>query len=193
MPIKEISKSYNYIIPTAREYYEKFKQEMLKAKLPDSYQSRMPWTELIKGISSEIGTGYGFNSNQEYLRLDQTWEIRLPDISCIALALEVENTDNIEDLLDDELQKLIDVKAYLKVLIFYPELPIVVIDGKTTYPAIEDKIKSALMKCDDERYLIITIQYLDSKKKLAAMACELDSESKSTYLGAFSIPYKSTD
>ena len=45
------------------------------------------------------------------MSLDQIWEIRLPDISVIILALEHENTRKVSVVLDDELQKLIDVKA----------------------------------------------------------------------------------
>lgn len=74
------------------------------------------------------------------MRLDHTWEIRHPDITTIVLALECENTDRVEDILDDELQKLLDIKSLLKVLIFYPVVPILMAEGEASYPQIQEKI-----------------------------------------------------
>jgi hypothetical protein len=130
---------------------------------------------------------------KEYLRLDQTWEIRHSDLSTIVLALEVENTDRVEDILDDELQKLLDIKAFLKVLIFYPIVPIMMQEGMSTYPDIQEKIRSAKIKNPDERYIVITAVYVKPSSIIEVSACSFDPEGKGEDLPSFQVKYTSKD
>jgi hypothetical protein len=112
---KIIEKVYKYTIPTPQELFQRFQEKFSKATLPDSWQVSEPWTNTVLAIFDEIGRNLGYTPRKEYFRLDQTWEIRLPDISTIVLALKYENTDRVEEILDDELQKLLDVKACARV------------------------------------------------------------------------------
>jgi hypothetical protein len=193
---KIIEKAYKYTIPTPNKLFEMFKEKFSKTTLPDSWQVSDPWTTILLGIFDEIGRSLGFKPRKEYLRLDQTWEIRHPDVSTIALALEHENTDRIEEILNDELQKLIDVKAFLKVLIFYPTtvFPMTMMSEKEfVIPEIQEKIRSAKITSSDEKYVIIGIRYIRSDNVIEVSACSFDSEGKGEDLGAFQVSYTSKD
>jgi hypothetical protein len=162
--------------------------------LPDSWEASEPWTTTVLGIFSEIGRSLGYEPNKEYLRLDQSWEIRHSDISTVVLALEVENTDRVEDILNDELQKLLDVKAFLKVLIFYPTVPAMMEEEQGfTYPEIQQKIQSEKIKNPDEAYMIVTPVYVKPSSVIEVSACSFDSEGKGQDLGSFQVNYTSKD
>jgi hypothetical protein len=186
---KIIEKVYKYNIPEPSELFEMFKEKLSETTLPDSWEASEPWTTTILDVFNEIGRSLGFTPRKEYLRLDQTWEIRLPDISTIVLALEYENTDRVEEILDDELQKLLDVKALLKVLIFYPSVPAMMYEGEFTIPEIQEKIQSAKIKNPDERYVIINLLYIKPKFIIEVCATSLDSEGKGEDLGCFEVKY----
>jgi len=189
---KVIQRTYKYTIPTPNELFKMFQERLSKAaELPDDWEASAQWTYTILGIFDDIGRSLGFKPKKEYLRLDQTWEIRHPDISTIVLALEHENTDRVEDILDDELQKLIDVKALLKVLIFYPNVPVMVEKGESTYPQMQEKIQSAKIRNPDERYIVITPVYIKPQSIIEVSACSFDSEGKAEDLGSFQIKYAS--
>jgi len=184
---------YKYTIPAPNEFFKMFQEKFSKATLPDSWEADAQWTTTILGIFHEIGRNLGFKPGKEYLRLDQTWEIRHPDISTIVLALEHENTDRVEEILDDELRKLLDVKSLLKVLIFYPKDPVMMYEGEFTIPEIQEKIRSAKIKVPDEKYVIISGSYFAGKGLIVVSACSLDSEGKGEDLGAFQVEYASKD
>jgi len=188
-----IEKIYKYIIPTPNELFEKIQEKFSKATLPDSWQVSEPWTATLLGIFNDIGRSLGFTPRKEYLRLDQTWEIRLPDISTIVLALEYENTDSVEEILGDELQKLLDIKALLKVLIFYPLAPAMMYEGEFTIPEIQQKIRSAKIKNPDERYIIMNLVYIKPQSIIEVLASSLDPEGKGEDLGSFQVKYISKD
>jgi len=194
---KVIEKTFKYTIPTPAELFQILKEKFSKDKLPDSWFSGSSelWTTSILGIFDEVGRSLGYTPRKEYLRLDQTWEIRLPDVSTIVLALEYENTDRVEEILDDELQKLLDVKALLKVLVFYPIVPMVMDEEESTYPEIEEKIMSAMIKNPDERYIVMTIVlvYIQPHSVIEVRACSFDSEGKGEDLGCFQVEYTSKD
>jgi hypothetical protein len=82
---KMIQKVYTYKIPTPQELFQTFKEKFSKATLPDSWEVSEPWTSTFLAVFDEIGLDLGYAPRREYLRLDQTWEIRLPDISTIVL------------------------------------------------------------------------------------------------------------
>lgn len=188
---KVIKKTIEYKIPKPNELFAMFKERFSKDILPDSWQALAPWTSMVLGIFDEIGRSQGFIPSKEYLRLDQTWEIRHNDISLIALALEHENTDKVEEILNDELQKLLDVKAFLKVLVFYPTLPLIMDEGNFTFPEFQEKINSEQIKHPEEMYLIIGIVYVAAQNVIEVSACVFDSEGKGEELEAFQISYTS--
>lgn len=190
---KVIEKAYKYTIPTSKELFQMLQEKFSKATLPDSWQVSDPWTITVLGIFDEIGRSLGFTPRKEYLRLDQTWEIRLPDISTIVLALEYENTDRVEEILNDELQKLLDVKALLKVLIFYPLAPAMMYEGGFTIPEIQEKIRSAKIKNPDERYIVMNLVYSKPQSMIEVLASSFDSEGKGEDLGTFQVKYASKD
>lgn len=192
-----IEKTYKYKIPLPEELFEAFKEKFTHSKLP-AWNASIEWTQMIIGIFDDIGRSFGYVPRKEYLRLDETWEIRLPDISTIVMALESENDDSVEAILDDELQKLIDTKAFLKVLVFYPDIPVYIqkeeVNGviqreESTYPAIEQKIKSSQIKNSDENYIIINPVYVKNSAVLEVTGCCFDSEGKGRDLGDFQIKY----
>jgi hypothetical protein len=190
---KVIEKAYKYTIPTPQELFQMFQEKFSKATLPDSWQVSEPWTNIVLTIFDEIGRNMGYTPRKEYLRLDQTWEIRLPDISLIVLALEYENTGDVREILDDELQKLIDIKAFLKVLIFYPIIPAMMYEGEFMITEIQEKIQSAKIKNPDERYVVISPIYVKPQSIIEVSACSFDSGGKGEELGSFQISYTSKD
>ena len=190
---KVIEKAYRYTMPTPLELFKLFQETFSKTILPDSWQVSEPWTNTVLGVFDQIGRNLGYMPRREYLRLDQTWEIRHSDISTIVLALECENTDRVEEILDDELQKLLDVKAFLKVLIFYPTVPVIVEKEESTHPEIQEKIQSAKIKSSDERYIVVTPVYIKSQSIIEVSASSFDSEGKGEDLGSFQIKYTSND
>lgn len=188
-----IEKTYKYTIPAPTELFQIFREKFSKATLPDSWQASVQWTTAILGIFNEVGRGLGYIPRKEYLRLDETWEIRLPDLSTIVLALEHDNTDSVDEILDDELQKLLDVKALLKVLIFYPTVPVIMAEGECVYPQIQEKMRSTKIKTSDERYIILTPVYIKEQSIIEVSACSFDSEGKGEDLGSFQVKYTSKD
>lgn len=190
---KVIEKAYRYTIPTPLELFRLFQETFSKTILPDSWQVSEPWTKTVLGVFGQIGRSLGYIPRKEYLRLDQTWEIRHPDISTIVLALECENTDRVQEILDDELQKLLDVKALLKVLVFYPFIPVTMEKEESSFPEIQEKILSAKIKNPDERYIIITPVYVKLESIIEVTACSFDLEGKGEELGSFQIKYTSKE
>jgi len=188
---EEVSITYKYKIPKPKELFESFCAEFSSVTLPDRWQASEPWTSTILGAFDSIGRSFGYVPNKEWLRLDQTWEIRHRDISVIVLALEHENTSRVEDILDDELQKLLDVKALLKVLVLYPPIPAIAMEGRFSFPEIQEKIYSARIKNPDEKYVVFSITKTDGELELSA--CSLDLDGKAEELGLFRVKYSSKD
>jgi len=185
-----IEKTYKYTIPTPQELFDSFRSEFSGTTLPDSWEASTPWTNTILNIFGEIGRSLGFMPIKEYLRLDQTWEIRHPDISTIVLALEHENTSDLGEILNDELQKLLDVKAFLKVLVFYPPIPVTVVEDEFSFPDIQEKIRSAEIKNPDERYIVVGITRI-GRGALEVNGCSINPDGKAEELGSFQVKYTS--
>jgi|YelNatPaOPRAMG01_1025707.scaffolds.fasta_scaffold28696_4 hypothetical protein len=190
--VKVVEKTYKYVIPTPKELFSLFQEKLLEAKLPESWNVSEPWTKTLLNVFGEIGRDFGYKPRKEYLRLDQTWEIRHEGVSVIVLALEHENTGDIREILNDELQKLVDVKAYLKVLVFYPSFPISIENEEpivSEVSEIQDKISSAKIKNSEEKYVIIGITYNPSKNAVEVSAVSLNFKGKGSDLGVFEIKY----
>ncbi len=178
-----IERVSRFVIPTSKELFEKFCAEINSAKLPEGWDHDSEWTEIMLGIFDKIGRSFGYMPKKEWMRLDQTWEVRLPDISTIVLALEYENTSDLMDLLDDELQKLLDTKAHLKLLMYYP------LDIEKNIGEIGIKIRSQRIKLPAEKLLVIS-GTIDSKaKNITFQAYEFDAEGESTFIDRCRVPY----
>jgi hypothetical protein len=189
--VRKITKTYEYSIPEAEELYQAIEGKLTKAVLPD-WDNSDEWTEFMIGLLAEIGASYGYKAEREYLRLDESWEIRLPDVSAVVLAFEHENDFDLDDITNGELQKLVDIKAFLKVLVCYPDYPIAFEkeSGKCTFPEMQEKIRSNLIKNSEEKYLIITPMNIKKQSILVVSACLFDSEGNGKMLKDFQVPYK---
>jgi len=191
MSEKIIEKTCRYTIPTPEEFYERFRDKVSQAQLPKSWEDSRAWTDSVLAIFDEIGRDFGYVPKKEWFRIDRTWQIRHPDISTIVLALEYENTDSVEEILNDELQKLLDVKAFLKVLMFYPFLSIIEVEGECCYPEIQEKIRSARIKNPNEKYVIMSGVYLRELGAVEFSACIFDPDGKCKNLESFQVKYAS--
>jgi hypothetical protein len=93
--------------------------------------------------------------------------------------MEHENDAGVEEILDDELQKLMDVKAMLKVLVFYPSVPVFFeAEQDFPYPEIIERIRSARIKNNEESYIIITPSFNESQGFVEVFACTISPDGK---------------
>jgi hypothetical protein len=94
---------------------------------------------------------------KEYMRIDYIWRYKTPEYSSdtIALALEHEVSEKkINDILNNEVQHLIDIKAERKIGIFYPTTG----DVKSLKDGIEERLKKARpLSSMSEKYLFIFV------------------------------------
>lgn len=195
MSEKVIEETCQYVIPEPKTLFKEFCSKVKSATLPDSWAGKdKEWTNVILNIFDEIGRRYHYKPKREYLRLDQTWEIRLLNLSYMVLALEHENTRHIEDLLDDELQKLSDVKASLKVLVYYPRL----LDIERHIKEIKTKLGLQKIKISDERLLVIMLSYFGiydneggKEERLVIHGYGFDVNGKSSKIGYEEVEYAS--
>lgn len=109
------------------ELLDHFFKKMRTKTLPSSWNDDKAWTRLVQSIMRDIGEELGYVVRDksvlgEFLGLDQAWRIQESRKVRTYLAMEVENTDKLREIIDDEFQKLIDVKAELKVLVYYPSI-----------------------------------------------------------------------
>jgi len=187
-----IEKTYKHVVPSAREFVKSFQEKYSKSVFPENWNDNPAWTKLIFDIFGEMGRGFGYKPRKEYLDIDMVWAIRHQDVSAIAVALEHDNGD-LNDVIDDELQKLLDTKAYLKVLMFYPGMPIIS-ENEVLFPEVVEKIKSARMTNPEESYLLITpVLHKDKDSQPTAIevfAYSFSPSGKWEDLGSFSIDYK---
>jgi hypothetical protein len=186
-----IEKSYKYEVPSANEFYGIFKEKYSRRTLPSSWDNNPEWTKVILDIFKDMGKSLGYKPKTGYLDLDMTRSIRHEETSVISVAIEHENGD-LRDVIDDELQKLVDTKAYLKVLMFYPGTPFVS-EKETMLTEISEKISSARITVPQEEYLIITPILRTDKNKnpvsIGVFACSLDQAGKWKELPSFDVPY----
>jgi hypothetical protein len=127
--------------------------------------------------------GYG----GEFMEIDQTWRIHEPNLVRTFLALEVENATTVAPLLDDELEKLVDIKSDLKVLAYYP-YPFTPESDRQDIERIMEVVKSG-SSAPHERYVIIMMTSDASREdrwvkysKLAVRAFEI-RDNRSNRLG----------
>jgi len=176
----------NYEMPTAERLWEKFRNMYSKTTFPEGWLNAPERTKKTLDIFEEMGGALGFETKAEWLLLDQTWEIRRPNDSLIALAFEHENFySGLDGLLVDELQKLIDVKSGLKVLMFYPPVSL-----ELLMPDIIERILAARHRLSEENYLILSAGYEDTLEEIQVEGFSVNAEGKSIDLGSFSTPHK---
>ncbi|MEM2145994.1 MAG: hypothetical protein QW279_11580 [Candidatus Jordarchaeaceae archaeon] len=198
---KEIT--YKFTVPTPKELFEKFKEKCEQTSFPEWYEARKEWTDTVMKIFDEIGHEYGYRprykrGGEEGLLMDQVWEIRLENYSAMVLAMEVENDYDLDEILEDELSKLINVKAYLKVLMFYPDRHVRCENDEPIFKHIKEIVKSSEFRINasietekfnsTENYIIITGTYNKKECNMKICARVIDACAKSEILGKFEIP-----
>jgi len=141
------------VIPNSEEIFLELVSKMRTEKLPTHWDIKMHlWTKTMKNIFKKIGESYGyFVPDIEWMKLDQIWVLSKEETDSIIVAIEHENKDSFKNILEDELQKLIDIKAYVKILMFYDKKP----SEKEIVEKIKDKIKTQKLIISGEKYLII--------------------------------------
>jgi hypothetical protein len=143
--------------PTPKDVFQRFIEFIPHANI-EQYVKSEPWTEYATEFFQSWGTKLGyevyckekFGVSKEYLSLDVVWMKKILNRRFIYLALEHENV--VDDVSKDELNKLIDVKALLKVLITYFS------DQKSRNDFVADvewAIRTRALKIPGERYLLI--------------------------------------
>jgi len=152
--------------PTPRDVFERFQEGLSKSNIQE-YGCEEPWTKYATEFFREWGQNLGYESccreayggTGEYMSIDVIWIKKAADQRFIDLAMEHEN--NIDEAFDDELQKLMDVKALLKVLITYSKKK----DKRERFVAkVAWGIRMRALKLSEERYLLIIGSPPEDKK-----------------------------
>lgn len=112
---------------TALELLDRFCKKIQAETLPSSWNDDKAWTRVVHSIMRDIGEELGYVVRDkftlgEFLGLDQVWRIQESGKVRTYLAMEVENTGRLTKIVGDEFQKLVDVKAEIKVLVYYPDI-----------------------------------------------------------------------
>jgi len=110
--------------PTPRDIFRRFLEGLPKSNIK-MYGSSEPWTKYVTEFFRKWGEDLGYEvhckekygGKKEYMSLDLVWIKKAVDQRFIDLAMEHEN--DVTNAFEKELQKLMDVKALLKVLITY--------------------------------------------------------------------------
>jgi hypothetical protein len=177
-----------YRIPTSKEFFETFSKRFMSAKLPP-WDETVPWTKLVlKGMLYEMGEEFGFEPVEEYLNLDQMWPMLVErQINTMAVAIEHEaSVDEWEGVIYDEGDKLQDVKARLKVLVFYPDLN----KWEKAVKGWSSEIKTQELRLPEERYLLIGICADKENEQLILKGAEISNEGQiSLKLSDVKVPY----
>lgn len=136
-------------------------------------QSLKDWTSGIKGCFQKLGMTFGYEpiltsiDKKEYL-VDIVWKFTNYD-RYLSLAMESELSKRNDAILED-FEKLVDIKAYLKVGLFHLRT------NTATMPII-DEMKTILNKQHitfNETYLVIFLSYDDKSEKILIGAYDLD-------------------
>lgn len=165
-----------YKVPSSTEFFEVFSKKIKNAKLP-KWDETVPWTKLVlKGLLYEMGEEFGFDPVEEYLNLDQMWPMLVErQINTMAVAIEHEaSNEDWEDVVYDEGDKLQDVKARLKVLVYYPDLN----KFEKGVRGWSSEIKTQELRLNDEKYLMIGICADKENKQLIIKGTEISNEGK---------------
>jgi hypothetical protein len=149
-----------------KKFLDDFSTLKLKSETPDT-----EWTKKIFDYFSALGKTEGFetfceNDPYEYL-LDMCW-IYSPENTCInwiEVGFEIEWSRDL-DYIMDEFAKLVDIKAYTKVLVCFPKADEV--DDLVTEAS--EMIRYNPLKVPEERYLIIALVKIRKKASFTGFA-----------------------
>lgn len=151
-----------------KKFVEDFPTLKLKSETPDT-----EWTKKVLEYLSQLGKEEGFepwyaNEPSEYL-LDLCWIYTTgkTDISWIEAGFEIEWSRDL-DCITDEFAKLVDVKAYTKILVCYPKVD----EVDDLISQASQMIRFNPLKLPEERYLIIALIKL--RKKVSFTGVILD-------------------
>lgn len=107
-------------------------------------------------------------TDREFLRLDLIWYLDLPSKSFLELALEHENHRHLKPSVLEEVDKLRHVKAYKKLVIYYPWKK----DIERDLSVIADYALSAAIEQNPrEQWLVLTLT--DDSDKWDAVGASL--------------------
>ena len=100
---------------TSEDLFKAFSAGVQDLGLPESYNDNATWTVLIRRILRRIGQPLGYqirdqDLRKEFLSLDQAWRIQEYQRVATYLAMESENTTKLSKVIDEEFEKLIDVR-----------------------------------------------------------------------------------
>jgi hypothetical protein len=140
------------------------------------------WTKKIFAYFAELGKKEGFevlceNDPYEYL-LDMCWVYAKdkPPVNWIETAFEVEWSKNL-DSITDEFAKLVDIKAYMKVLLCNPKID----EADNLISSASEMIRYNPLRFPEERYPIITLT--ETRKRFIFTGTMLDSSGNPILLG----------
>jgi hypothetical protein len=187
MDMGERTFQVKYKVPTASEFFETFSKKLKNTKLP-KWDETVPWTkQVLKGILHDMGEEFGFEPQEEWLTVDQLWVLYVErQVATIGVAIEHEaSVESWEDVVDDEGNKLTDVKAHLKVLVYYPELS----QFDAFVRGWASTIRMQELRLAQERYLAVGICGDKENKQLVIKGAELTPEGKISPLPEVRIPY----
>jgi hypothetical protein len=125
--------------------------------------SRTEWTEAVLDYFKNQAQKEEARVEPEYMLVDQIWRGENQEI---LLAMEHEHETEVNDLLDKEISHLIDLRAKVKVGIFYPHLG----DEKILMDNVSARIlhRAIYVPIPNEEYLII-LGFPTKKQKRAAI------------------------
>jgi hypothetical protein len=145
------------------------------------------WSEKVFGYLADLGKKEGFdvlyeNNPYEYL-LDMCWIYAKdkPDINWIEVAFEIEWSRDL-DSITDEFSKLVDIKAYTKVLLCYPKVDDVV----ELVSRASRMIQGNPFRYPEEHYLIIILG--ETRKKFGFSGIVVNSIGNCLGLGPKELP-----
>jgi hypothetical protein len=175
-----------YRIPTGAEFFERFCERLRNSTLPQ-WNENPAWTKLVlDGVLQEMGKELGFEPRREYLRIDQSWIMSVEGkVNVIEVAIEHEANQDWETVMYDEGSKLMDVKARLKVLIFYTGLR----EFEMFTRRFSSEIRVQELKLAEERYLTIGVCRDEDKRHLIVKGVEITPDGRVSPLSDVEIPY----
>jgi hypothetical protein len=152
-----------------KKFVDDFPTLKLKSEKPDT-----EWTKKIFDYFSVLGKTEGFeafcaNDPYEYL-LDMCW-IYTPkntSINWIEAGFEIEWSRDL-DYITDEFAKLVDIKAYTKVLLCFPKAD----EVDDLVSETSEMIRYNPLKVPEERYLIIALVKIRKKASFAGFVFDL--------------------
>jgi hypothetical protein len=124
--------------------------------------------------------GYKVLGEMEWFRVDCPWLVDLPGNRVVELLMEHEDSDSLPKVLYD-VKKLGHIKAYKKVIIYFPGFKNVDTHLKRIAEEIQG-VNKEIKQTPQERWLIVAIGN-QPKGKIAFRGYEFDAEGKHSLIG----------